>query len=170
MTSKKFRAVILPCTLFFLFTAFSGSVFAHGTDYRIINGADTVTVECVFTDGEPMQYAEVVLYSPENTTMEYQNGRTDKQGIFAFYPQSSGIWRMEVSDGMGHAIQAEIDVIPQNDTDAGGYKTIAEQQHGNESSGLFKAVLGISLIINIFWGISLGKRKRREADAMPPES
>ena len=63
------------------------SVFAHGTDYRLIDNDSVVVGEFFYSDKVPMQYAEVLVFSPENDTVEYQNGRTDQNGRFAFWAE-----------------------------------------------------------------------------------
>lgn len=139
-------------------------VFAHGTDYRILDKADTITVECMYDDGEPMQYAEVTLFSPADSSLEYQNGRTDQQGRFAFYPSSAGKWRMEVSDGMGHAVHARIDVVLQEKSPGGQSGMAASPVNPatlfGGSSRFLKAVLGVSLVMNIFLGMSVLKKNK----------
>ncbi len=36
---------------------------AHGTSYRVLETAVAVTAEFFYDDGEPMQYAEVLVFS-----------------------------------------------------------------------------------------------------------
>ena len=158
------RAFVPAGMLFLFLIAVPDSAVAHGTEYRVLKTMETIAVECLFSDGEPMQYAEAVLYSPDNDTLEYQNGRTDNQGRFCFLPNQPGTWRLKVRDGMGHGINAEIDVgeaLPKKaETDS--------QKVGSRSGKLFfagdsvlsKVVLGVSLLINIFFGLSLTKRRK----------
>lgn len=62
-----------------------------------------MAVEFFYSDKTPMRYAEVLVFSPENEKAEYQNGRTDQSGRFAFLAETPGEWQMKVNDGMGHA-------------------------------------------------------------------
>ncbi len=148
------------------------SVFAHGTDYRLIGNDAVVAVEFFYTDQTPMQYAEVLVFSPENDKVEYQNGRTDQNGRFAFLAETPGEWRVKVNDGMGHAVRATV--------------TISSDKAGTEASGnvpndhlnqdvkkknpLFgesptgvKLIFGLSLLLNIFLGAHVLQRKRNDA-------
>ncbi len=156
---------ILPGIFLAVSIGLSVNAFAHGVGYTIIEDAETVTVECLFSDGEPMQYAEVTLFSPEDGSIEYQNGRTDRQGRFAFFPRASGVWRMEVTDGMGHAVHAKIQVALQDSVESGNAGAPANSAPPNQSlkgGTPFRAVLGISLIMNIFFGVFLWKQKRKQ--------
>jgi nickel transport protein len=66
-----------------------------------------VVITAEFDDGEPASYAQVKIYSPDGGQIEYQNGRTDKNGCFAFLPDRPGEWNITIVDGMGHRIQTE---------------------------------------------------------------
>ena len=78
------------------------SAHAHGTDYRIVEDAKTVTFEFFYDDREPMQYSEVLVFSPNNDRIEYQNGRTDSKGAdfhFILKPQVHGASRLVTAWG-----------------------------------------------------------------------
>ena len=90
---------------------YAPDVDAHGTAYRIIGDATVATIEFVYSDQEPMQYAEVLVYSPKDKRVEFQNGRTDRNGRFSFCPDVTGSWRILVKDGTGHNVQSKIEVI-----------------------------------------------------------
>jgi nickel transport protein len=75
---------------------------AHGTDYSLVEGEALTAVAFNYSDGEPMAYAEVLVFSPQDPKVEHQNGRTDKHGKFAFCPDMPGAWRISANDGMGH--------------------------------------------------------------------
>ena len=101
---------ILPFLLFFWVMFSAPVVLAHGTDHRVMDNNNAVVVAFSYSDGEPMRYAGVLVYSPEDGQVEYQNGRTDLNGNFAFYPNVPGPWRIEASDGMGHKETGQIEV------------------------------------------------------------
>lgn len=92
-------------TLFFLTVPLA----AHEVHYSIVEGKAFI-VHAEYDGGEPMSYAECRIFSPEESTIEYQNGRTDKAGTFAFIPATPGTWRILVKDGMGHGFTATMDV------------------------------------------------------------
>ncbi|MBN2417886.1 MAG: hypothetical protein JXL81_00740 [Deltaproteobacteria bacterium] len=130
------------------------SAGAHGTDCRIIERAGTVTFEFFYDDMEPMQYSEVLVFSPHDDKVEYQNGRTDSKGRFSFFPEDSGTWRIEASDGMGHLAKGAVDVAPDTDMQADTFTQNIKDEgvfSGNISKP-FKVIFGLSLIINI-WAI-----------------
>lgn len=135
--------------LIVLVVSFPRFLDAHGTGYRILEqDRSVITLECYYSDGNAMSYAEVCIFSPEgsdkNSEVEYQNGRTDYNGRFAFSPDSSGTWKVEVNDGMGHKIQTQIKVDLESKTQV----KISKSEFKKESKSI-KACLGISLIFNI---------------------
>lgn len=130
----------------------------HGTDYRVLQKAKAVTAEFFYDDQEPMQYAEVLVFSPLDEKVEYQNGRTDRRGRFAFYPEASGTWKIEVRDGMGHMVRGVIDVAPDVGENAEYGKPVQDDRAAasRQASKSGKVVLGLSLMLNMvaiayFW-------------------
>lgn len=107
--------------LFGLFTVINALFIpfaeAHGTGHRVIRDGGTITVKSFYSDHEPMAYAKAMVYGPSDEKVEFQNGRTDRNGRFAFFPDEEGTWRIEVNDGMGHLMKADIDVT---DSDSSG--------------------------------------------------
>lgn len=86
----------------------AGPAWAHGVGYAV-DSSKTACVRIFYDDGKPMSYAKVKVFGPDDGTIEHQNGRTDKHGRFAFVPDAPGKWRVEAGDGMGHAIDAQVD-------------------------------------------------------------
>ncbi|HAX61026.1 MAG TPA: hypothetical protein DCX95_00475 [Elusimicrobia bacterium] len=93
--------------LIFFFTA--NNLWCHGVEYEIVEGK-SILIKVGYDDGEPMSYAEVKIFSPKNSKVEYQNGYTDKNGCFAFLPDSIGKWKIFVNDAMGHGVVTKIEV------------------------------------------------------------
>jgi len=133
--------------------------FAHGTTYDVLDSAATVAARFAYDDGEPMMYAEVLVFRPGDDDIEYQNGRTDRLGHFAFRPDTAGTWRVEVSDGMGHKVEADIQV----DADLAGAAAVGDRGRRPASVGL-RVVTGLSLLANL--GL-LGLLRRRRTPATP---
>lgn len=106
---KKFSLIFIVVSLFFVFFFRPSDLWAHGVVYEVKEGK-TVIIKIVYDDGEPMSYAEVKIFSPGNKDIEYQNGRTDKNGCFAFLPDQIGKWKVIVNDGMGHGVVTEAEV------------------------------------------------------------
>ncbi len=140
-------------------------VAAHGTGCRILSDNKAMTAEFYYSDGEAMSYAGVLVFGPGDEKTEYQNGRTDRNGRFAFYPDKNGTWRIEANDGMGHKAQAAVEVREEKSAETEAEKNIspshAESGNKGTSSMLLKSVLGLSLIFNIFFVIYLWKRNRQ---------
>ncbi|MFN3966161.1 MAG: hypothetical protein ACK4JE_00470 [Endomicrobiia bacterium] len=82
--------------------------FGHGIEYQVIKGG--VGLKVSYSDGTPMSYSEVKIFSPQDKTTEFQTGLTDKNGCFVFYPDLKGKWKVEVNDGMGHGLVKEIEI------------------------------------------------------------
>jgi len=103
---KKLSLIFIILFLFF-FAPYN--LFAHGVVYEVKEGK-TVIIKAAYDDGEPMSYAEVKIFSPDNKDIEHQNGRTDKNGCFAFLPDQIGEWKVIINDGMGHGVVTEVEV------------------------------------------------------------
>ena len=95
--------------LFFAILLLSSPVISHQVVYEA-KGSDAITVKIGYDDGTCMSYAEVKIYSPHDEKIEYQNGRTDKNGCFAFSPDDTGEWTVQVNDGAGHGAEIKIPV------------------------------------------------------------
>ncbi|XPV77429.1 MAG: hypothetical protein ACNI27_05805 [Desulfovibrio sp.] len=119
------------------------AVHAHGLGYTMIESDNTVSFEALFSSGDPVSYAEVFIYSPDNKDVEFQNGRTDAAGRFAFLPNKNGLWKVVVNAGMGHRLTFDTPVEL-------GKKLKAESSSPVPTSQFVPALLGLSLILNIF--------------------
>jgi len=153
------RICILLWIVLFSLSLSPDPAAAHGTDYRILDSEGAIVVEFIYDDNQPMRYAEVLVYSPEDDDIEYQNGRTDMNGRFAFYPDAPGKWRIQADDGTGHLERVSIDVAA-DDTGEEGVSSVSErttaQGHDHHHNGLpriWAVILGISLIMNLFFGL-----------------
>jgi nickel transport protein len=92
-----------------LMLATSGAVWAHGVSSEILK-KDALVIVAEYDDGEPMSYCEVKIFFSTGEGKQHQNGRTDRNGCFAFIPDRPGEWRITVEDGMGHAIDTSFSV------------------------------------------------------------
>ena len=102
----KIRTTLI--TLLILFAA-QTVIFAHGVQYSV-SRENSVIIHASYSTGEPMAYAEIKIYSPEDADIEFQNGRTDRRGVFAFFPDTEGKWTVKADDGAGHGFTAKVDV------------------------------------------------------------
>ena len=81
---------------------------AHGLTVDTVAGG--VGIQAAYGDGSPMAVAGVTVYAPLETNTVFQHGMTDRFGRFAFIPNTSGVWRVEVADGMGHRAEHPIPI------------------------------------------------------------
>lgn len=138
--------------------------FAHGTGHRIVEHKKTVMVEFFYSDDEPMSYAEVVVFSPLDLKVQFQIGRTDKNGRFAFCPDTNGTWTIEANDGMGHKAVVKIEVHDLEQRD--NLKDILRASKGQDTDAhkdkILKTIAGISIIGNLAFMLFYFKRGKGE--------
>ena len=141
---------------------------AHGTAFKLLQDPTLAAVQFRYSDGEPMAYAEVMVFSPQDTKVEHQNGRTDKLGKFAFCPDMFGAWRITANDGMGHLCEATVKVAGREAT---GEVVDRPQQETAvtspvEGTRTLKVIAGLSLIGNLGFASWFFSRKFRMAKRM----
>lgn len=147
--------------LIFLFLLLPAQAQAHALLAKnILVRHDVAVMEFIYSGDEPAGFSLVKIFSPNNATVEFQNGRTDARGRFAFSPDTAGTWTAIVTDGMGHKVSHELE-IPE--AEASG-KTLAPER--KEASMPLRIALGISIIANIFMGLRLWRPNlsRKRAD------
>ena len=144
--------------------ACAGTARAHGVEL-IKEDRPTVQVRASYSDGGPMNYAEVSIYAPDDSQRAFQRGRTDRLGRFAFCPQQKGSWRVIISDGMGHQIDEKIEVGKA----PGAAPSVAPQAAGLPMA--YKVLVGLSLIFGLFGlaSIVLAHRKAPGGNPAPPK-
>ena len=122
-------------------------------------------VQFAYAGGEKPTYAKVEVYSPADSKVEFQNGRTDAQGRFAFMPDAQGQWRIIMADNMGHRVEHAVDVSadPTAQQAAGqnaGNAAAAAPGVGGFSMPL-RVLLGLSIIANIALAAALLRRRQK---------
>lgn len=126
---------------------------AHALEAKEVEAGNARALEFDYSTGGTANYAEVRVYAPDNADVEFQNGRTDALGRFAFLPDKAGTWTVVVADGMGHKVSHPVAV-----TSSG--EPAEEVPEGlTASSKVFPALLGISLLANFFLLLALFRRK-----------
>ena len=91
--------------------------WGHGVDVYI-SPEQGYLITAMYDDGEPMSYAAVEIRTSD-TDLPFQKGRTDRNGLMMFKPDTPGLWQVEVTDGMGHRLALELDV-PASQPDPSG--------------------------------------------------
>jgi nickel transport protein len=87
----------------------AGAAWGHGMKADPIAGQAGVRVS--YVDGEAASFCAVKLFAPGATNV-YQEATTDRAGTFVFLPGTAGVWRLEIDDGMGHAVQPTVEIGP----------------------------------------------------------
>jgi nickel transport protein len=123
----------------------------HGAGYQVVTDGTAVSLVFHYAGGQPMAYAAVRVFGPGDAEVEFQNGRTDRQGGFSFRPDRAGDWRIEVQDGRGHAVQA---TVPAAAPDPTGSALVPPPR---EPRNWQNATLGLSLIGNVFLALWVGR-------------
>lgn len=127
---------------------------SHGVTYGIFD-AHAIAVRFGYAGGEPMSYVETKVFGPKSTPdLEYQNGRTDARGVFAFVPDTPGSWRVEAGDNLGHKGSIEL-VVDQAET---GLKSTSQAGNLKDVSLMVKIFLGLSTIANLAFVAAFIKR------------
>ncbi len=98
-------ALLLTLFIFAFLSANPAVANAHGMSHQILK-KDAIVIAAEYDDGEPVSYAEAKVFSPSGGKIEHQNGRTDKNGRFAFIPDCPGEWKVSIDAGMGHLLEA----------------------------------------------------------------
>ncbi len=104
-----------------IYLCFCQNVFAHEVNYQV-KEAQGVCVSFFFAGGEPMNYAEIEVYAPEER-IPFQKARTDKNGIFCFMPDKKGVWKVIAKGEIEHGLHgAEVEVKVKEDLSIEGFK------------------------------------------------
>ena len=137
----------------------------HGVEVSDITGQRSVrTVRFGYTDGSPMLFAKVKVYSPSRPDVTVQESIADLNGYFSLIPFENGDWRLTAEDGMGH--KGEIFITVAEDTAPGTAETARASASAGTLPMYIAIVLGLSLICNVFafWYLRGKKLKKVGAD------
>ena len=134
----------------------ASNAFAHAVSGKDVSAAETRVVEFAYSTGDLAAYVTVNVFSPADPNVEFQNGRTDAQGRFAFTPDRPGTWTIVLADGMGHKISYPVEVA----FVASPAASLPKAESGIASqSMLFRGILGVSILLNLFFGVALFRRR-----------
>lgn len=135
----------------------SSVIFTHGMHLDVQKSYPCIVVTSQYRGGSLLSYSAVKVFF-ENQEMEFQNGRTDKHGRFCFFPDKEGIWYFEVDDEMGHVKRLEIKIG--KDFFSGKKTNQPQGSKPNDNSFLCKILLGLVLIMGLFFGMYFWKRRK----------
>lgn len=108
---KKLFFYLILLGTFFNSNFFNKLGLAHEVNYQV-KEFQGVCVSFFFGNEEPMNYADVEVYSPTEKIV-FQKGKTDKNGIFCFMPDKEGTWKLvargETEHGF-HGTEVEVKI------------------------------------------------------------
>jgi nickel transport protein len=145
---------------------------AHDVSIEITKNYPSVILRASYFQAEPLSYASVMIFSPGSDVVEYQNGRTDKSGYFAFVPNETGEWKITVDDEMGHYTQSIVTISDDFFTNEGTNAVVA---HSNRRSSigdlqpLYKIIFGLALLFGIT-GIFYWSKAKQALQAKPDKN
>ncbi|OGV68419.1 MAG: hypothetical protein A2283_19365 [Lentisphaerae bacterium RIFOXYA12_FULL_48_11] len=127
-------AYIFACWFCFTLVGLS-----HGIKATRVDGGLGIVV--VYDDGSPVSFSEAKVFAPGNDEKPVLTGNTDRNGCFMFRPDTNGIWKITVDDGMGHAV-----------TEAIQFKgmVFVPVQTASTMPRRYGVITGIALIFGIF--------------------
>ena len=134
---KVIKTVLITFIILYLFTA---SVRAHAI--LASEGRGALFVKSYYDDGTPASFADVTVYGPGEE--EFITGITDKNGVFAFLPDTAGNWKAVIDDGMGHRVVKNLAL----DQDL----KVDPTYNMKDRPGFYGIVTGVSLIFGL-WGV-----------------
>ncbi len=118
------------------------SILAYGHAMFVSMGEGAVFVQCYYDDGTAAAFADVRVYGP--CRKEFASGITDKNGIFAFLPDTAGDWQAVIDDGMGHRVVKDF-IIDED------FKTVVHKKT-NGIPKFYGVIIGVCLIFGL-WGL-----------------
>lgn len=117
----------------------AGGAQAHDLAVVTRVSGEAVLVTAEFGGTEAAAFCQVAVFSPAKADAEFQTGRTDARGRFAFVPDAPGKWRVIVDDEMGHRQEATMEWRQAGGAESGGAAQPAWQ----------KALTGASLLLGL---------------------
>ena len=121
-------------------------------------------VQFAYAGGQVPTYAKVEVYGPADANVEFQNGRTDAQGRFAFMPDTPGQWRIIMADNMGHRVEHAVDASAgQGAAQSQGKPSAAVASPGVGGFTMpLRILLGLSLLANMALGAAALRRRQKQ--------
>ena len=157
--------------LYILLLSWGSPAGAHGLAWQADPGPASVVL-FTYAGGEPMAYASIKVFAPNEAAVEYQNAHTDQTGRFAFVPRVAGQWRIVADDGMGHRQEAVLGIAaPQpaaseaTNVASGASQSAAPPQQASSTSSPFvlRLALGLSVLGNMFCGLYFLRKRNTQA-------
>ena len=129
-------------------------IYCHELQVLIDLRSPFVSIHSQYGENEFCSYADVSIFGPKSDTAEFQTGNADVYGNFSFLPDSPGIWKVKVDDGLGHVKSIKTEVtdsffsVQQKEIDSSA-ASVKTDHPGKKIPVYLKAVFGLSLIFGI---------------------
>ena len=153
---------------------------AHGIEVKVSYDSQFVELTCLYSGGVPVRDGSVTVQL-SGVEEVFQRGFTDQNGTFTFSPDRAGEWTVRVDDGMGHGKRQKIHIGASflgPAADRATEKIVKEPMPDDkqdlvsadtEDNGIpfsavpvwLKLLLGVSLILNISFFMSLWSRRKK---------
>jgi len=156
----------------FLAATFLSGTFllhGHGIQLTIIKKYPCIIANAKYHGSRDLAHADVIVRF-ENDKKEFQAGKTDKNGIFCFYPDQTGKWTLTVDDGMGHRNTGEVavendffEVLPKPAEPSPVPRKVEEKPSLTQNDSccyLLKIILGVLLILVITFILHRWKKQK----------
>ena len=152
------RCAVICLAVALLLAGTAAQVSAHALYAADTRHDGVVLVQFAYSSGEQPTYAKVEVYSPADDKVEFQNGRTDAQGRFAFMPDAPGRWRIIMADNMGHRVEHPVEISAVQGAAAA---TAAHDAGLGGFSTPLRILLGLSLIANMALAATMLRRRKK---------
>lgn len=126
---------------------------AHDLEAKVELTSRAVILSAYYAGGGSAPFIQVSVFSPASGGKEFQSGRTDANGAFAFVADRPGEWRCILDDELGHRKELAIEVTPEGR----GAKTSAPAATGIPVE---RMLTGVSLLAGLS-GLLLWHKARR---------
>ena len=135
---------------------------AHGVKGEIAEGTGAMIITARYSNNDVMSYAATTIRPPSGE-IDFQTGRTDRNGRFCFFPDIDGDWEVTVDDGMGHRLRMAVPVGRDRSLTS---HPVAFSLNRNSPSLYAKALAGLGIIFGIS-GWLMWWRARKIRQKMP---
>jgi len=144
---------MLVLTQLLFLTLFCANLPAHGIIHRELRDGQGIQVS--YDNNDPMAFADVQIFRPGESELEFQTGLSDENGVFMFKPDTLGYWTVKVSDGLGHGQVFQILVDDISETTP-GVLSLSRRE---------KLISGLGYILFLFsvWYFFIERKRNRHA-------
>lgn len=91
------RWLVAACVMVVVLLGMPQAAMAHAVETNYLLD-DMLKFQSTFSTGEPLQYADVQIFAPDNLDEPWQEMTTDEEGRFAFMPDLTiqGDWNVDI--------------------------------------------------------------------------